>query len=198
MDLDEMKDIWDKEQDKTFRVPTDISHLKSAKGPLDKIRRNMKMELFAQVAAMILFALFPFHFEFRDELIAPFFALYAVMIAIIAYFLIRYYFVYRQLSNMSLTSKDHLYELYYEIRVHMEIYKTFSYSLIPFVLIFIGMAILNKKPELQLSTPSIYIAIGAYAVITGFIGVATSAWVNTFYGKHARQIKTLIDQLKED
>lgn len=141
---------------------------------------------------------FPYHFEFRQELIAPFFALYAVVVAITAYFMIKYYFLYKKLSNNTLSSKDHLYALYFDIRLNMEIYKAFAYSLVPFILIFIGMIVLNKKEGMVLSARDIYIIVGTYIMMMALIAVATSAWVNYFYGKYARQIKGLIDELKEE
>ena len=109
MNLDDIKQMWDKEEGSDIKPPHDLSKIKTAQGPLDRIRKNMKHELYFQIAALALLAVFPYYFKFRVELIPPFFALYAVMVAISFYFLLKYYFFYKQLSNNTLRSKDHLY-----------------------------------------------------------------------------------------
>lgn len=200
MNFDDIKPMWDSDQSSDMKLPNKISQLKRAHGPLDQIRKNMRYEFYAQIVAVVLMGfLFPLHFNFRPELIAPFFALYAVMVAITVYFLVKYYLFYKALSNITLTSREHLYNLYFEIRLHMEIYKAFSYSLVPFVLIFIGMvALSSKKDMLLISTKEIYIMVAAFAVTMALIAIGTSAWVNVFYGKYAKRIKALLDELNEN
>ncbi len=200
MNLDDIKPTWDSDQTSDMKMPDRISQLNRAHGPLDRIRRNMRYEFYALVAAVALMGfLFPFLFNFRYELIAPFFALYAVMASITVYFLGKYYLFYKALSNPTLTSREHLYHLYFEIRLHMEIYKAFNYSLMPFFLIFIGMVTLDsKKDMLPISTKEIYLMVSVFVATMALVAIGTSAWVNVFYGKYAKRIKALLDELTED
>ena len=198
MNLDDIKNVWDKEEGGDIKVPQDLSSIQAAQGPLDRIKKNMKYELYVQIASLVFLGLMPFYLKFRAELMLPFFALYAVMLAISVYFLLKYYFYYKQLSNHTLNSKDHLYALYYDLRLNMEMYKSFAYSLMPFLLIFTGMMVMNAKKDLVISSTVIYIAVGSYIGIMVLISAATSAWVNSFYGRYAKQIKALLDELKED
>lgn len=198
MNLDDIKDSWNKQDASATDLPKEIPQHGQARGPLDLIRRNMRAELYVQIAAVILMGFLPYLFNFRTELVAPFFALYAVVVVITAYYLWKYYFLYRRLSNNTLSSKDHLYALYFDIRLNMEMYKSFAYSLLPFVLIFTGMGILNQRDRLIVSSREIYAIAGAYLVLMAMFAIVTGAWVNYFYGKYARQIKSLLDDLREE
>ena len=197
MELDDFKSTWDQQLDSGINTPLTKPDITLAKGPLDKIRRNMKNELYAQLAAVVLMGLFPFVFHFSAMLFTPFYILYAVLIAIATYFMFRFYLFYRRLSGANMNSQEHLHALYYDIRLNMEMYQSFSYSLVPFILIFIGMIAYNTRRSASVAfTPDVlYMVIAAYVVIMVLMAWATHAWVHLFYGKYAREIKKLIDQL---
>jgi hypothetical protein len=197
MNLDDIKDLWHNQDSSATKALQEIPQPGNARGPLERIRKNMKKEFYVQVIAVILIGFFPYHFNFRTELVAPFFALYAVIVAITVYILVKYYFLYRKLSNNTLSSKDHLYALYFDIRLNMEMYKTFVYILVPFVLMSVGMVALNNREGLVISSREIYIIAGSSIVFMLMMAALTNAWVNYFYGKYARQIKALLDDLKE-
>jgi hypothetical protein len=197
MNLDNIKDLWHNQDSSATKVLQEVPQPGNARGPLDRIRKNMKKEFYAQVIAVILIGFFPYHFNFRTELVAPFIALYAVIVAITVYILVKYYFLYRKLSNNTLSSKDHLYALHFDIRLNMEMYKTFVYILVPFVLMSVGMVALNDREGLVISSREIYVIAGSSIVFMLMMAAVTSAWVNYFYGKYARQIKALLDDLKE-
>jgi hypothetical protein len=196
MNLDEIKSMWDNEPSSQPEL-NEVPQLTQAKGPLDRIRRNMRNELYAQIVSLVLLGMFPFYFEIREELIPPYFILCAVVIAIVFYYMLKYYFFYKRLSNTTLSSKEHLYTLYFEIRLNMEMYKAFSYSLVPFMLIFVGMIVVSQKWGMSVSSKEMYLLVGLYIVMMIVMALATTAWVNVFYGKYAKQIKRLLDEIIE-
>jgi uncharacterized membrane protein len=79
----------------------------------------------------------------------------------------------------------------------MEMYKAFSYSLVPFMLIFVGMIVVSQKWGMSVSSKEMYLLVGLYIVMMIVMALATTAWVNVFYGKYAKQIKRLLDEIIE-
>jgi hypothetical protein len=55
-----------------------------------------------------------------------------------------------RLSKTTLNTKDSLYETYFDVRLNMELYKTFTFALTPYGNVFIGFA-LYAKPDLKIA-----------------------------------------------
>lgn len=108
------------------------------------------------------------------------------------------------MNNVTLNTKDSLYETYFDIRLNMEIYKTYGFALTPFLVIFVvGLMYfeISKTQEiilnnLQNSHLILLFVLIAFCIL--FMGVALEWWVKYFYGKYAKEIKKVIDELKEE
>ena len=104
---------------------------------------------------------------------------------------------------IDLKTKDSLYETYFDIRLNMEIYKTFSFALTPFLaLYFVGLFYYGStgKVEAQMANMSNAVLVAMFVVVTLsilFMGLAAEWWVKHFYGKYAKEIKKVLDELKE-
>ena len=102
-----------------------------------------------------------------------------------------------------LNTKDSLYETYFDIRLNMEIYKTFGFALTPFLVLFlVGLMYfeISKTQEivlnnLQNSHLIILFVLIAFCIL--FMGIALEWWVKYFYGKYAKEIKKVLEELKE-
>jgi hypothetical protein len=86
----------------------------------------------------------------------------------------------------------------------MELYKTFGFALTPFVVLgLIGFQyyVLTQSFDFQINQISNSQLIG-FVVIVFFaiicMGLALEWWVHYFYGKYAREIRKVIDELKEE
>jgi hypothetical protein len=114
------------------------------------------------------------------------------------------YLFFKRLNKVSLNAKDSLYETYFDIRLNMELYKTFGFALTPFMVLFIvgaGYYQWSKSGEIVLSNLHNSHFIGLFVVVAIFIlfmGLALEWWVQYFYGKYAKEIRKVIDELKED
>jgi predicted DNA-binding transcriptional regulator len=86
----------------------------------------------------------------------------------------------------------------------MELYKTFTFALSPFiVLFFVGFTVylVSTKPGMQISDLSNSFLIATFVVISLiilFMGLMAEWWVHFFYGKYAKEIRKVIDELKEE
>lgn len=204
MDFNDIQSAWNNDKPKNVVLPANLEKLKSANLPLDKIRKNLKNEFIYQIISIVIIGLLPFIYDFPANVIAPFYLLFSIFVAVCIYYLVKLYLFYKRLNSISLNTKDSLYETYFDIRLNMELYKTFGFALTPFVILFlVGFLyhVLSKKAEIVISNLS-NSDLGAFFVIVAmsilFMGLALEWWVRHFYGKYADEIKKVIDELKEE
>jgi hypothetical protein len=74
--------------------------------------------------------------RFPAPMIAPYYLIYAIMVAISIYYLGKLLFFYNRLNKSTLNTKDSLYETYFDIRLNMELYKTFTFHFFLFLCYF--------------------------------------------------------------
>ena len=203
MNFDNIKDAWDNESANDFNMPQKIEPLKSAQQPVDKIKKNMQHELFAQFFGIVLIGFFPQLFNIVHEFYVLYYALYALMIIVSAYYFVKFYFFFKEINHSTLSSKENLYELYYEIRLKIEMYKSFAYLLAPFSILLSAILIfgLNKNGMLNklatLTNTNMFILFVYFSGLIILVTLITNWWVNYYYGKYAKQIKNVLDELKE-
>ena len=93
----------------------------------------------------------------------------------------------------------------FDIRLNMEMYKSFTYSVMPFALAFAAMIILKDNSQeitdvILNKKSGDFILGGLFGMFVGVmisVGFITEWWVNYFYGKYAKEIRKVIDELKE-
>ena len=204
MDFNDIQNAWNNEKTDNVVVPNNLEKIESANTPLDKIRKNLKNELLYQGAAVILYGFAPFLFAFPEKWIAPFYLFFSIFVAVCAYYLVKLFLFYKRLNNITLKTKDSLYETYFDVRLNMELYKTFGFALIPFIILsLIGFLYYNfsKVPGFLTSEITNFQMIGVFSIVVfSFLsmGIALEVWVNRFYGKYAKQIRQVLDELKEE
>lgn len=204
MNFDNIKEAWDNESSNDLRIPQKMGPLKSARQPLEIIKRNMKHELFAQFLGIAIIGFFPQMFKIIREFYLLYYALYGLMIIVSAYYFVKFYFFFKEINHASLSSKENLYELYYEIRLKIEMYKSFAYLLAPFSILLSAILIfgIDKKGVLDklenITNTNMFIFFIFFSALILLVAIITNWWVNYFYGKYARQIKNVLDQLKDE
>ncbi|WP_268848196.1 hypothetical protein [Flavobacterium aestivum] len=205
MDFNDMQSAWNNDKAENVVIPTNLEKLQSAKTPLDKIRKNLKKEFVYQIISILFLGFIPVLYKFTPLVITAFYGLFALFLVICAYFLAKLFLFYKRLNKANTNTKDNLYDTYFDIRLNMELYKSFTYSVMPFALAFVTMIILKDYSQEIIDVilnkkSGDFILGGLFAM---FIGVMTSAafitewWVNYFYGKYAKEIRKVIDELKE-
>jgi hypothetical protein len=205
MDFNDIQSAWNNDKSENIVLPTNLEKLQSTKMPLDKIRKNLKNEFVYQVIAILFLGFIPILYKFPSMVTTAFYGLYALFLVICAYFLAKLFLFYKRLNAANTNTKDNLYDTYFDIRLNMELYKSFTYSIMPFALAFAMMIIL--KDHSQEITDVILNKKSGDFILGGlfgmFVGVMISAafitewWVNHFYGKYAKEIRKVLDELKE-
>jgi hypothetical protein len=206
MDFNDIQSAWNNDKSDHVVLPTNLEKIQSTKTPVDKIRKNLKHEFYLQLLAVVLIGFFPKLLKFDISMIVGFYVSYAVFVAISIYYFVKLYLFYKRLSSASVNTKDNLYEIYFDIKLNMELYKSFSYSLLPFVLIFQGMYLFSRFSSLGEKIISagvidylfLFIVLGGFVISVLLTGILTEYWVNYYYGKYAKQIRKVLDELKEE
>jgi hypothetical protein len=204
MNIENFKDAWNSQAGENIILPKTINQLKAAGQPLDKIKKNMKHELFSQLLGIILLGIFPQLLKITKELYLLYYALYALMLLVCGYYLVKFFFFFKQVDATVLSSKENLYELYYEIRLKIEMYKSFAYLLAPFSIIFSAILIFGlEKNKLfeklrNITNMDMLLCFVLFATIIVVVTLITNWWLNHFYGKYVRQIRNILDELREE
>lgn len=204
MDFDKFKKDWKKDTkiDNQIDVRNEISKLRSSMHPVDKLKRNMRQEFYAQVLALLILAFFPVFFKFGYTIQIIFYASYIIFSLISIYYLATFYRFYNEIQQYSGTTKTTLQQLYTSLLLNMERYKAFGFLLVPFVISWISMytyhALLKKNRTLDyLTEEKITLIFIIIAVATSGFMLSILLWVKFFYEKYTKQIKSVLDELED-
>ncbi len=204
MDFNDIQNAWNNEKPENVILPKNLEKIQSANTPLDKIRKNLKIEFIYQIISITLIGIVPLLFGFSPKMTFFYYLLFSLFVAVCVYYLTKLYFFYKRLNKITLTTKDSLYETYFDIRLNMELYKTFGFALTPFLVLYLlGFYYykFSKIPgfyDLDFSNSEL---IGFFLIVVFVVlsmGISLEWWVHHFYGKFAKEIKKVIDELKEE
>ncbi|MBC5840675.1 hypothetical protein H8R23_04590 [Flavobacterium sp. F-380] len=201
MDFNDIQSAWDNDSNENVVLPSNLEKIQTANTPLDKIKKNLKNELVFQSLTVLLSGFAPVIHGFPVKWITPFYFVYSMFAAVSIYYLIRLFLFYKRLSKTTLNTKDSLYETYFDVRLNMELYKTFTFALTPFMVMFLLGFALYAKPALKIAELSNSVLITTLIIISSailFVGLMTEWWVQHYYGKYANEIKKVIEELKEE
>ncbi len=205
MDFNDIQNAWNNEKTENVVLPNNLEKIQSVNMPLDKIRKNLKKEVIVQAVSMILVPIIPLIIDLKYGFFLAYYLLYAVSIIISIGFTIRLYLYYKNFTNVATTTKDNLYEIYYNIRLFIETYKSCSYTFFPFGLFYMFLLPLGKKSgkllNLVLNSNQEYVAVIVILIVFVFVILMwfmTEGHTKLFYGKYAKEIRKVIDELKEE
>lgn len=204
MNFNELQKQWNDEPTDKIHVPNTIDALREAQTPIDKVRKKMRMDFFTQIILLVAIGFAPLIFNFTDELTTIFIPFYGVMISFMAYYFYKFFVFYKKSYDMSFDSRKNLLWFYYELKLNIELYKALTY-----IMFFIGFSfgVLygmttkdHSKIDILLSgfedkNQVLIIFIVVMVVFSFFMAEFIPRW---YYGKHLRQVKSVLDQLDEE
>ncbi|WP_126973572.1 hypothetical protein [Gynurincola endophyticus] len=203
MNLDNLKSAWNAEKTDDVRVPSKIEQLKKAQHPLDSLKRKMKNEWYIQLFAILFLGLVPQLYDIHSSLYVIYYVAYAMLVVISGYYFNLFRNFYVQINHYTADTKDSLTEIYYEFRLNIERYHSFGFLLLPFVLTWLGTYLYSRLMEEGKGFSSLsqntkyYLIIGTLLISLLFI-VAILGWTKYYYGKYAKQLREILDELREE
>lgn len=204
MDFNDIQSAWDSDKPKNVALPATLEKLQSAHTPLGKIKKNLKNEFYYQIVSIMLIGFVPLLHGFPDNAIVPFYLLFSIFVAVCLYYLIKLYVFYKRLNKTTLSTKDSLYETYFDIRINMELYKTFGFALTPFMVLYMVGYLFYQLPETaglfsgRIDNSALLVLFFSVVFSILSMGLALEWWVKYFYGKYADELRKVIDALKEE
>ncbi|WP_374460255.1 hypothetical protein [Chryseobacterium taeanense] len=196
MNIDELKNTWN--QDDSFEETPKISieQKERINLPLEKIRKNMRMEFWSTVSVFVFaFALIavsagPFKFKFYITI------LIASMVFVTFFFYSQFFKLYKNMGNPMMNTYESLKDLLHQFQLNKQYYLSFYLAFVPFLVCEIIIVLEFIPRPVPLSDLHIAITLIGTMVITMpllfFIG---KWWFNKFYEKYIIQIKSLVKEL---
>jgi hypothetical protein len=202
MNFEELKSDWEKEPLGEVNLPVNMEVLKKSKQPIELIRTQMKKDFWGQVYGIILAGFLGTTGEYNPALTFIYYVFYMLIVVIAIYYLTRFYGLYKELGFYTGNSKENLLTVYYEIRLKLEAFRSWSFTLIPyFIAIVVSMWV--RYPfidKIIIPTEINDTVIKLSLIIIGsFIGtfLFTEVAIKFSYKKHLLHLKSLIDELQD-
>lgn len=199
MNIDDLKNTWnDDVSDETPEIS--IEHKNKINLPLEKIRRNMRMEFWSTVGILLFgFAIVwipvpeaPFKFKFYLTV------LLFSMVIVVSFFFSKFFKLYKDISSPMMKTYDSLKDLMHQFDLNKQYYLSFMLSFVPFLvceLIIVIEFLPHRKPlsDLQVATTIIsMLAVGLFGLF-----LLGKYWYRIFYGKYVKQIESLLAEFKK-
>lgn len=209
--FEDLKKQW-KEQDSTVPLPNDLANLKKAQTPIDKIRKNIKTELYLMIASVIFLIIVPFLPVYQinglSELVY-YIVLFLLIISALPYYR-SFYSYYKHTNNTSYNSYRSISAIYYELKNTIRLYKTINYLLVPygFILFFIVLSkgrsekifqiIMDLPHSFQKENYFYFFALLLVILFTLLAIFLVGLWVNQFYGRHLKELEKILGEFEEE
>ncbi|MBC9934732.1 hypothetical protein [Chitinophaga qingshengii] len=197
MHFDDIQSLWNKDDGgDDMVVPVNLEKIKSANQPVERIRQYVKREGWGQLLAIVLLGYAP-HFCKTELQVVAYYSLYSVMVAICGYYLYRFFRFYRRLGTTALSTREHLDEVYYDIQLHVEMYRSWTYAILMLALGFATIRLLTS-PGVVIDSTMVIKMILLFAVFMLLIVVCTELWIRYTYGRYLKEIKKIRGELREE
>jgi hypothetical protein len=185
-----------------------IDFTKGKNNPVAKIRANMKKEIITQLVCMVIFMAYPFVINMAKLNEAVYFIFMFITSLMTMGYLIKLGFFLRKTDNFSVNTKDTIKHFIFEVKLTLEVYKSFIIAgslLLPipvFALIANGGRFTNsldfeKWFLLQLNGTEITLLIVGYLLLAVFFYYVTAAWTKLMYGKYLKQLEEVSQDLTD-
>lgn len=198
MDLENIKSLWDKEQiSETPEIS--LEKQKEIRMPLEKIRKNMRMEFWASVVLLLpLVPLSPVILRFVGDIkfTTYFFAFLFSFLLIMIFYFFKFFSLYKDLESTDLSTKESLRDLTWKFKLNEQYYLSYYLACVP-VYVFLFAITMDYLPIYNKITGSKFIyTFLIFLVATLFLMYYVGKmWFRKYYGRYIHQIKKTADSL---
>ena len=194
MNFDELQQQWQNEE---VSVPeVSLEYQGKLNNPLDKIRKNMKMEFWSNFITFI--ALFIFFFTF-DNLKLKTYAIILTITALLVsvFYYLKFFSLYKEIYFQNFNTKDSLKTLMHQFELNKQYYVSYYIAFVP-IIVCSYIILFEYLPTYQHQKDFAFILFFGFTVFFGilFLYLIGKWWFNYFYGKHIKQIENILNELK--
>ncbi|MEK6509424.1 hypothetical protein [Myroides sp. C4067] len=196
MNLDDLKKSWQEQDTSNVKVGSKKIDVTASRLPLEKIRKNVVKDIWAQGLSILVLAFMPLGYSLSVESLHFYYVIYFLFAVITIYFLVKMYLFYRTSESFAMNSRDSLYEVYFSVRMYIQLYENFCYSLLPFVCVFIPLFVGAKNDSYSdLFMNKIFIIV--FVIFFTLTLMLVKYWIKKLYGQYLKQIEDTLNQFKE-
>ena len=188
MDLENLKQVWDKE--KIESVPEiSLEKQKEIHTPLEMIRMNMRTEFWISIVSFSLWAMMLPFMGKNTEQTYLLVILVFIALTITGYYYLKFYIFYKKLNTKNLNTYHNILDLRYELVLNSELYKSFNIVFVPIMLGLYSTLYLHNKESNIIFFIILFLT---FCVVLYFIG---KYWLYENYGKYIQQISKIVAEI---
>ena len=188
MDLENLKQVWDKE--KIESVPEiSLEKQKEIHTPLEMIRMNMRTEFWISIVSFSLWAMMLPFMGKNTEQTYLLVILVFIALTITGYYYLKFYIFYKKLNTKNLNTYHNILDLRYELVLNSELYKSFNIVFVPIMLGLYSTLYLHNKESNIIFFIILFLT---FCVVLYFIG---KYWLYENYRKYIQQISKIVAEI---
>lgn len=192
------QEIWQKDESDIPDFSQDVLNVRQYRSYIDKIRRNLRLEFFLGVAFIVFCIFFASMKSSGKEQQLILLGFSVTLSAVLLFYGFRFYRFYKASYYISYNSKMSLLWYVSEIRLLMEVYRSFSYIMI-FCAFFYGFLyglFEEDTPSWNLSpADSITLSIVLFVIVLVLCLLLLEGWIYWAYGRYVRKLGMLLQEL---
>jgi hypothetical protein len=194
MNFDELQQQWQKEEVSAPEIS--LEHQHKINNPLDKIRKNMKMEFWSNFATFILILIFLFMLEnIKVKTYAIILTITSILVSVFYY--LKFFSLYKEISCQNINTKDSLKNLMHQFELNKQYYVSYYVAFVP-IMVCAYIIMFEYMPTYQQHNDFVFILLFGFTVVFAilFLYLVGKWWFNYFYGKYINQIENILIELK--
>jgi hypothetical protein len=208
MNIDDLKDAWGKDEPKGMKLPANAEMLGKTTSVVSRLRKNMKSEFNALLVSYAIIVVFLFKgnqspFFFNMSIIL----LFSILVLNCFYYL-RFYAFYKSVSRYDVNMRSSVRKIVYELELNAEIYKTYSFSVVP-LSVLATITLISSKVSADFLNKVLnangYLPWGVMLIIFGIVLISftlsyifITIHVRSSYGKYLAELKQVMNDLGDD
>jgi len=204
MNFDELKDAWAKESVPGAALPAIVAERTGS--AVTRIRRSMQIEFVWVIIGYAATLVYVLCFG-RERLSLLVVCCLSFLLVQLGYYFFRFQLFYRRAGRYDMGLRKHLRRFTYEMEVNMEIYRVYSFCVVPTgYLLVIGLLDVSGRAGFLRALfcedgvgRGWLLGILGVLVLLQVIGAAFLRWHMRFhYGRHLVVLKKVVEELEEE
>jgi hypothetical protein len=208
MNIDDLKDAWGKDEPKGMKLLANAEMLGKTTSVVSRLRKNMKSEFNALLVSYAIIVVFLFKgnqspFFFNMSIIL----LFSILVLNCFYYL-RFYAFYKSVSRYDVNMRSSIRKIVYELELNAEIYKTYSFSVVP-LSVLTTITLISSKVSADFLNKVLnangYLSWGVMLMIFSIVLISftlsyifITIHVRSSYGKYLAELKKVMNDLGDD
>lgn len=194
MNFDELQKQWQNEDISAPEISLENQH--KINNPLEKIRKNMKMEFWYNFISFI--AIFIFLFMLENVKVKTYSIILTITAMLVsAFYYLKFFTLYKEISFQNFNTKDSLKTLMHQFELNKQYYVSYYIAFVP-IIVSAYIILFEYLPAYQNQKNFVFILLFALTVFFGilFLYLMGKWWFNYFYGNHIKKVENILNELQ--